>query len=144
VDLLRELANSDSDIHIVAVEQGLGVVPMSQELSDRWMTPQAGQLGFDGPPAGLAAAVAAWSAAGPIAYVEAEFWAGDGEQNATVWNLGEIVLGPLSSAEGVPFPTAGSPISQALRRLGAVTNGNFDEFDAVHAEQLSKPVDERS
>ncbi|GAA2565303.1 hypothetical protein GCM10010435_42520 [Winogradskya consettensis] len=72
----------------------------------------------------------AWSAAGPIAYVEAEYFAGTGSQFAVVCAGGDLVLGPLVQDEDDP-PTHPTPISQALRHLGAIPGGHFDEFDAV-------------
>jgi hypothetical protein len=54
-----------------------------------------------------------------------------GEQRAAVWADGGLVLGPLGVAEGERFPAAGSPISQALRRLGATAPDGEDEFSAV-------------
>jgi hypothetical protein len=67
----------------------------------------------------------------PVTYVEAEYVGGVGEQQAAVWDAGTIALGPLHVQEGQPFPPAGSPISQALRRLGAVASAGEDEFSAV-------------
>ena len=65
---------------------------------------------------------------GPVAYVEAEYFGGVGEQWAAVWDAGTVVLAPLHVDEGEPFPPAGSPISQALRRLRVVTRAGEDEF----------------
>lgn len=75
-------------------------------------------------PAGYGAVLAACSVHGPVAYVEAEFFGGAGEQNAQVWDAGEVVLGPLHAEDG-------SPVSQALRRLGVEKGRHQDEFDAV-------------
>jgi hypothetical protein len=87
--------------------------------------------GFWKAPAGFGSALAACSANGPVAYVEAEYFGGVGEQSVEVWDSGKVVLGPLSLAEKAPIPAADTPISQALRRLG-VTKGDYhDEFDAV-------------
>jgi hypothetical protein len=54
-----------------------------------------------------------------------------GEQRAAVWDDGALALGPLGIGEDQGFPVAGSPISQALRRLGAVARAGGDEFSAV-------------
>ncbi len=59
------------------------------------------------------------SAHEPVAYVEAEFFGGVGEQAAVVWHGGNPVLGPLVQR----FPAAAavtpeSPINAALRRSG--------------------------
>lgn len=63
--------------------------------------------------------------------MEADYFGGVGEQRATVRDAGALVLGPLGIAAGQRLPAAGSPISQALRRLGAVARGGDDEFAAV-------------
>ncbi|MEU9688409.1 hypothetical protein [Amycolatopsis japonica] len=39
--------------------------------------------------------------------------------------------GPLQVDEDEPDPADGSPISQVLRRLGALKGDHFDEFDAM-------------
>ncbi|KPH98191.1 hypothetical protein ACFZDP_32140 [Streptomyces mirabilis] len=63
--------------------------------------------------------------------MEAEYFGGVGEQQAAVWADGAVVLGPLRVLEGQPFGSAGSPISQALRRLGVVADAATDEFATV-------------
>ncbi|MFF1615049.1 hypothetical protein ACFVYA_45435 [Amycolatopsis sp. NPDC058278] len=87
--------------------------------------------GFRKAPAGFGHALAAGSADGPVAYVEADYFGGSGTQSAQVWAGGQVVLGPLRLAVGEPIPAEGSPISRALRRLGVVKGEHFDEFDAV-------------
>ncbi|WP_369166738.1 hypothetical protein AB5J49_02090 [Streptomyces sp. R28] len=91
----------------------------------------AGPLGFWRLPGSFDRLLADWSAAGPVAYVEAEYLGGVGEQQAAVWDDGTVVLGPVRVEEGRRFPAAGSPISQALRRLGVVASAGEDEFSAV-------------
>ncbi len=72
----------------------------------------------------VAAALAEWSAAGPVAYVEFSFVSD--AQLAAVWDHGARVLGPLLS------PSAeGRPVARALRRLGVDAVGHDDEFDAA-------------
>ncbi|WP_203617651.1 hypothetical protein [Streptomyces bauhiniae] len=66
-----------------------------------------------------------------MARVEAEFFGGVGEQWATVWEGGAVVLGPLHAPEGEPLPAEGSPISRALRRLGVIAAAGEDEFATV-------------
>jgi hypothetical protein len=87
--------------------------------------------GFWKVPPGFDRLLAAWSARGPIAYVEAEYFGGVGTEAAAVWHAGDLALGPLLETAD-PLPTAGrSPISQALRRLGVSAHGYVDEFEAV-------------
>ncbi|WP_317444629.1 hypothetical protein [Streptomyces collinus] len=88
-------------------------------------------LGFWRLPGGFEETLVAWSAGGPVAYVEAEYFGGVGEQRAVVCDGGAVVLGPLHLEEGQPFAPAGSPISQALRRLGVVARAGGDEFSAA-------------
>jgi hypothetical protein len=135
------------DLHLVTLAQRLVLVPMSDQLHDRLAIPDGDRLGFWRLPAGFAGVLVAWSATGPIAYVEAEFFGGVGEQRAAVWDQGELVLGPLFCSEGESIPVAGTPISQALRRVGATARGQVDEFAAVgmarhrHMEQwLGEPT----
>ncbi|WP_327677993.1 hypothetical protein [Kitasatospora sp. NBC_00458] len=92
-----------------------------------------GAAGFAWIPDGLERRLAAWSKAGPIACVEADFFGGTGTQRAAVWADGRLDLGPVAAGEFEPSPPEGSPISRALRRLGASAEGTAhrDEFDAV-------------
>lgn len=69
------------------------------------------------------------SAAGPLAFVEADFFGGEGAQIARVWWDGELAMGPLTMEPGDEYDP--SPISQALRTLGVERGGSFDEFDVV-------------
>ncbi len=112
--VLHALAGSLEEARIVPLGQHLSLVPMAT-----------------GAPADLGSLMAACSAKGPVAYVEAEFFGGTGTQSAQVWDNGKVVLGPLRLAEGERPPVAGSPISQALRQLGATRGDHHDEFDAV-------------
>jgi hypothetical protein len=57
----------------------------------------------------------------PIAYVEAEFWAGEGTQASVVWREGKAAREPLYA------PNA---ISRTLKEIGVRALGS-DEFDAL-------------
>lgn len=117
---------------LASIGQGLSLMPMTDALFDSVADGSGlGTLGFWGLPEGFEKTLAAWSAGWPVAFVEAEYFGGVGEQRAAVWNGGSIVLGPIHVEEGQPFPPAGSPISQALRWLGAVASTGEDEFSAV-------------
>ncbi|MEU0009562.1 hypothetical protein ABZ079_36495 [Streptomyces sp. NPDC006314] len=121
---------------LASIRQGFSLMPMTDALFDSVAEGSGvGTLGFWGLPGGFEKTLAAWSAGGPVAYVEAECFGGVGEQRAAVWNGGSIVLGPLHVEEGQPFPPAGSPISQALRWLGAAASTGEDEFSAVGSDR---------
>lgn len=130
--VLRELTGPAWQSHIVPLDEGLSLLPMTDALSDALAV--AGAPGLDGfwkAPAGLGGRLAACSSHGPAAYVEAEFFGGTGTQSAQVWDRGAVVLGPLHTTEDEPTLPAGSPISQALRRLGVARGDHLDEFDAA-------------
>jgi hypothetical protein len=59
---------------------------------------------------------------GPVGYVVAEYFGGDGGQFSIVWSGGEIVLEPLRQSDA---------INQALRLLGIVSVDGMDEFDTI-------------
>lgn len=107
----------------VPVAQGLVLVPMSDELFDAVGAGADEALGFFKLPAGLLPG----PGGGALGYVEAEFFGGVGEQRAALWAEGELVLGPVTEDDA----QGRSPISQVLARLGAVPDGNADEFDSV-------------
>jgi hypothetical protein len=131
IHLLAKVAADEPNMHVVALSQGLALAPMSDVLHDLLSVTDGDRLGFWKLPGGFGATLAAWSGVGPVAYVEAEYFGGIGEQRAVVWDHGELVLGPLSCGGTEPVPVNGSPVSQALRRLGATSSGNVDEFAAV-------------
>lgn len=75
--------------------------------------------------------LARWSRAGAVAYVEAEYFGGVGRQCTAVWSAGALSLGPLTLDEHQQIPMQGTPISVALRSLGALRTPGADEFAAV-------------
>jgi hypothetical protein len=58
-----------------------------------------------------------------VAYVETEYFGGDGVQAAAVWEGGAIAFGPRQADAG--------PINEALRLLGVERTTAQDEFDTV-------------
>ncbi|MGG7569794.1 hypothetical protein [Streptomyces sirii] len=131
VEVLRGAARDLSAARLASLGQGLSLMPMTDALFDLVADgSDAGTLGFWRLPGGFERSLADWSTGGPVAYVEAEYFGGVGEQRAAVWDGGTIVLGPFH-VEGQGFAPAGSPISQALRRLGVVASVGEDEFSCV-------------
>ncbi|MBN0049207.1 hypothetical protein JS756_35115 [Streptomyces actuosus] len=130
--VLRVASREVPGAHVVPLGQGLSLMPMTDEVvaavtdgSDE------GDLGFWRLPGGFDTQLAQWSVAGPIAYVEAEYFGGVGEQRAAVWADGALALGPLDEPTKKRFSRAVSPISQALGRLGVRRSPGEDEFEAV-------------
>ena len=117
---------------VVPLRQDLALLPMTDELFDAVTDGSVDRpLGFRTLPGGFDRALASWSSAGPIAYVEAEFFGGVGTQRAALWVAGELVLGPVSVSEDRPFVPEEGPVSRVLARLGVRRDGHRDEFDAV-------------
>ena len=74
-------------------------MPMTDEVFDGVTDGStAGDLGFGRLPGGFERLLAQWSVSGPVAYVEAEYFGGVGEQRAAVWADGALVLGPAGCA----------------------------------------------
>ena len=72
------------------------------------------------------ASVAAASRYGPIAYVETDYFGGDGVQSAALWRDGALVMNLFT--ESARQVHAGSPINRALRGVGVVDRDGWDEF----------------
>ncbi|MEV0740116.1 hypothetical protein AB0I51_30215 [Streptomyces sp. NPDC050549] len=126
-ELLRAAARSVPGARVASLAQGLSLLPMTEEVFDAVTDGSATRApGFWRLPEGFERKLAEWSAAGPVAYVEAEYFGGVGEQRAVVWADGAIALGPLDDPA-----VRLSAISQALRRLGATSGPARDEFAAV-------------
>lgn len=64
------------------------------------------------------------SKAQQIAYIETDYFGGDGGQGAAVFSEGSCTYGPVFAPDG--------PINEALRVLGVSVSGEaLDEFDAL-------------
>ncbi|MEU9189766.1 hypothetical protein AB0D14_35560 [Streptomyces sp. NPDC048484] len=131
-ELLRAASRDVPGARVAPLRQGLSLMPMTDEVFDAITDGSAaGNLGFWRLPGGFETLLAQWSAAGPIAYVEAEYFGGVGEQRAAVWADGALVLGPLDAPTKKWLSRTVSPISQALRQLRVRRSLGEDEFEAV-------------
>lgn len=86
------------------------------------------ESGFTRLTPGLLALFEAASAAGPLAYLEADYSGRDGRQAAAVWRAGGLVLGPLLLGPREPFDPETAPISLALAEVGVAGRGRRDAF----------------
>lgn len=131
-ELLSSAARHIPGARVAPLRQGLSLLPMTDEVFDGVKDGSpAGDLGFWRLPGGFERLLAQWSVSGPLAYVEAEYFGGAGEQRAAVWADGALVLGPLEVPTKNRFSRTVSPISRALGRLGARRSPGEDEFEAV-------------
>lgn len=112
---------------VVYLEQGIGMIPISEELlsaleQDEAPVVLSGDRGFEF----LSESVSAWacrlSRGTTLAYLEAEFISGEGTESAIVWRDGTVVLGPLRGTGAV---------NRALRCLGVSVSPRSEEFEAV-------------
>ncbi|MEV6731377.1 hypothetical protein [Streptomyces sp. NPDC051364] len=131
-ELLSAAARDVPGARVAPLRQGLSLMPMTDEVFDGVADGSAaGDLGFGRLPGGFERLLAQWSVSGPVAYVEAEYFGGVGEQRAAVWADGALVLGPLDVPTKKRFSRTVSPISQSLGRLGARRGLGEDEFESV-------------
>ncbi|MEU3075917.1 hypothetical protein [Streptomyces laurentii] len=125
---------------VVPLMEGMGLLPVSDGLFTEMFGFRretcAGGPSKESPflypmPPALEELLASWSTERPIAYVEAEFFGGDGYQSAAVWSGGTRVWGPVFD-ETLDGPRADWPINGALAHLGLRSGGaTYDLFDAV-------------
>ena len=142
-DLLTARAADLPEAAVVPLDHGMALVPMTERLADALDSgapdPGTESLRFVWLPNGFDRVLADWSAAGPVAYVEADYFGGVGSQRAVVWLRGEVVLGPLGVAPGQPHGPPGSQISRSLARLGVACDGALDEFDTWACAATGRP-----
>jgi hypothetical protein len=119
-------------VPLVPLEQGLAFVPFTDAVHDALIAPPEELVaGFWKLPRTVAGLLAALSTAGPVAYAELDYFGGVGHQAAAVWDAGELVWGPCVLGVNHPVAPEGTPVSCALKRLGAVAAQGLDEFDTV-------------
>lgn len=132
------------DAQLASLRQGFALLPLTNPLfdaiTDGTATPDP--LGFPHLPGGFAHHLAHWSTAGAVAYVEADYFGGTGDQRAAVWAHGTLTLGPLHTSAHPPFPATSSPISHALHRLGATPATTRDEFHTVGLHHHHRHTDD--
>jgi hypothetical protein len=136
--MLTAVVTGSSIVEKIAASLSGGHVDLTAELA---LVPIPGASGqnFDDEqplllerpfPSQLASVLADASGAGPVAYLEAAFHGGSGEQASIVWDRGTVVLGPLLDLD--VSPSADAPINRALQRLGVRTEPPAeDEFATI-------------
>jgi len=99
--------------------------PLLREVQERWpgavgSTHVAGVFEFLTPP--VENWVRALSKGSAIAYIETEYFGGEGFERSAIFRDSNVVLGPLDGAGAV---------NGALRALGIVAKPGQEEFDVV-------------
>lgn len=113
--------------HVVTLEQGMALVPVTDELHDLVPGPHLSE-DFVFLAGWLQESLARWSARASFAYVEVDYFGGTGGQRAAVGSRSRLSLGPLLTDSG--DPGQGSPLSRALRLLGVPAEGHPDELSS--------------
>ena len=112
---------------VVHLEQGIGMIPISEELLNAIEQGET-SLGATEEPGFefVSEVVLTWarrlSKGTTLAYIEAEFRSGEGTESAVVWRDGKVVLGPLQGTGAV---------NRALRTLGVSVPSRREEFEVV-------------
>jgi hypothetical protein len=125
IPTLEAIAQRYQNAVVVPLAQGFGLIPITHALRQEIHADDAARLyefyEFTEPIQKIAVNASPLSS---IAYIEAEFFGGDGTQAGIVWQQGQVIFEPLLSEEiGV--------IDQVLRTLGVQVGADHDEFDAL-------------
>ena len=109
---------------MVRLEQDFEMLPFTDAFiqKDQISFLPLSDEGLEQLPENVKSLCAKYSVNGQMAYVEAEFFGGEGVQGCAVFRNGETVLGPV---------VGDAAINEALIMLGAGKLTSGDEFDAV-------------
>lgn len=116
-------------MHLVPLKQDYEMLPFTGAFIRKHRIPSLPLMDEEGAtslPEAIAGLCAMLSEAGLLAYVEAEFWAGDGIQACAIFEHGVLKLGPNIH---------GSAIDEALSMLGMQIEPGQDEFLAIGLQQ---------
>jgi hypothetical protein len=126
VDAVHAAVREKRHARVCRLGKAMALVPLSDDLYDELTGSPPGDDPYEALE-WLSQGAARWladaSRAAPLAYVEAEYFGGHGEQAAIVFKDGAVAQGPARAPLG--------PINEALRALGVAAGGAHDEFDAV-------------
>jgi hypothetical protein len=126
-DTLTRLAKDSPSSRPVQLAQGLALLPFTDPLREALMSSAPIVERYRYQPFSCLSwhgGLKAQGIAGPkgLAYVEAEFFGGVGDQNAILWRLDRVVEGPV---------TGPRVINRVLKLLGVQCQAERDEFDTL-------------
>jgi hypothetical protein len=111
---------------VIPLRQGIAMTPITKPLVEGLGEEQPGievPAGFYKLTPSLLLTAQTISIKTPVAYIEAEYFGGVGEQSAMVWDQGRVVLGPLVATSDA--------INAVLRFFKVKVGDCVDEFEAV-------------
>jgi hypothetical protein len=118
---LEAVALPSPTARIVPLEQNIAIIPLTDELCEDIGASCEIENFYK-----LSPELEEWalriSKAGLVAYIEAEFFGGSGNQSALCWNGVSRMLGPVHEQKA---------INRVLKLLGVNKGNSHDEFDAV-------------
>ncbi|MFI7133620.1 hypothetical protein ACIBQ1_48645 [Nonomuraea sp. NPDC050153] len=129
-DRLRLLSDDVPSAVVVPLRQRLGLLPVTDDVFDELTDARHGDGPFVLMSPAFAERLEDWSRGGRLAYVEADFFGGDGSQTTALWEDGRQTWGP-EHAWLPAGPRENWPINAVLARLGAIGTGALDLFDTI-------------
>ena len=126
---IQTLADAWHAAHVLRLEQGFCLIPLTDELHDSMLKQHPNVSGNEQDafillsPA-IQHVLSNCSQSGPIAYIETDYFGGEGSQSAILYEGGSIKIGPRQSK----WPGA---INAILRELGVKSSLPYDRFDAL-------------
>ena len=121
---LENIAKSFSSASVVKLDQGLSIVPMTEDLFDQMnnMTASGNINSFEFLTLNIETETLKCIGYNCCAYVEAEYFGGEGGQSGVIWKDGK---------RSVEFGYGQGIINKVLNFFGVVANKDLDEFDTL-------------
>jgi hypothetical protein len=121
VGMLRDPVTGVDHGVVAVLRCDLAMVPVSEALLEELTGSSHGGPFAERMPPELDRALAGWSVSGPLAFLQADFFGGDGHQAATVWRDGSPAWGPAFDDRFDANPTArgGTPSAKAFTSCGS-------------------------
>jgi hypothetical protein len=139
VGMLRDRVARVNHAAVAELRCGLAMVPVSEALFEELTGSIHGGPFAEQMPPEFDRALAGWSVPGTIAFVQADFFGGDGHQSATVWRDGALSWGPAFDDE-FDGPRERWPINAALAQLGVQPSGHTYSWDPDRTMDLFDEV----
>ena len=142
LDCLENAASKLKKAHVVSLPQGFAMLPVLDTLRQEAATIYPSQetesfAEFYDLTDSVAQLGAQMSQQTPVAYIETEYWGGDGTQAAIVWHQRKVILRPYTRQldwrqdRVTKLAVRRGPISIALNRMGVELDEELDEYDAL-------------
>ncbi|HEV2799642.1 MAG TPA: hypothetical protein VGW12_04050 [Pyrinomonadaceae bacterium] len=126
-EVLRDAAQNINTARVITVAQGFGLLPNTRDFYNEVGEVDGGNelpyQEFYKLSTALANFGVECSRRGSVAYIETDYWGGEGEQAAVLWERGEVSYEPARGKLG--------QINDVLRRMGVERGDDLDEFDAL-------------